>query len=77
MEEELIYEIVDCIVNNQDKIKELKHKLNHPEENEIYKKEMQYKNSLSSNIKKINKYENEKKLTIKCLKNLLINFILK
>ena len=61
MEEELIYEIVDCIVNNQDKIKELTHKLNHPEENEIYKKEMQYKNSLSSNIKKINKYENEKK----------------
>ena len=47
MEEELIYEIVDCIVNNQDKIKELTHKLNHPEENEIYKKEMQYKNSLS------------------------------
>ena len=77
MEEELIYEIVDCIVNNQDKIKELTHKLNHPEENEIYKKEMQYKNSLSSNIKKINKYENEKKINNKMFKEFTNKFYTK
>ena len=77
MEEELIYEIVDCIVNNQDKIKELTHKLNHPEENEIYKKEMQYKNSLSSNIKKINKYENEKKNSNKMFKEFTNKFYTK
>ena len=62
MEEELVYELVDCIVKNQDKIKELKHNIAIPEENEIYKKEKQYKNTLSSNIKKINRYENEKKI---------------
>ena len=77
MEEELIYEIVDCIVNNQDKIKELAYKLNHPEENEIYKKEMQYKNSLSSNIKKINKYENEKKINNKMFKEFTNKFYTK
>ena len=77
MEEELIYEIVDCIVNSQDKIKELTHKLNHPEENEIYKKEMQYKNSLSSNIKKINKYENEKKINNKMFKEFTNKFYTK
>ena len=77
MEEELIYEIVDCIVNNQDKIKELTHKLNHPEENEIYKKEMQYKNSLSSNMKKINKYENEKKINNKMFKEFTNKFYTK
>ena len=77
MEEELIYEIVDCIVNNQDKIKELTHKLNHPEENEIYKKEMQYKKSLSSNIKKINKYENEKKINNKMFKEFTNKFYTK
>ena len=77
MEEEIIYEIVDCIVNNQDKIKELTHKLNHPEENEIYKKEMQYKNSLSSNIKKINKYENEKKINNKMFKEFTNKFYTK
>ena len=77
MEVELIYEIVDCIVNSQDKIKELTHKLNHPEENEIYKKEMQYKNSLSSNIKKINKYENEKKISNKMFKEFTNKFYTK
>ena len=32
MEEELIYELVDCIINNQDKIKELIKKTNLPED---------------------------------------------
>jgi len=77
MEEELIYEIVDCIINNQDKIKELTHKIKHPEENEIYKKEMQYKNSLNSNIKRINKYENEIKINDKIFKEFANKFYAK
>ena len=74
MEEELIYEIVDCIVNNQDKIKELTHQIESPEENEIYKKEIQYKNSLSSNIKRINRYENDIKINDKKFKVYSNNF---
>ena len=77
MEEELIYEIVDCIINNQDKIKELTHKIKHPEENEIYKKEMQYKNSLNSNIKRINKYEDEIKINDKIFKEFTTKFYAK
>ena len=74
MEEELIYEIVDCIVNNQDKIKELTHQIESPEENEIFKKEIQYKNSLSSNIKRINRYENDIKINDKKFKAYSNNF---
>ena len=77
MEEELVYELVDCIVKNQDKIKELKHKIAIPEENEIYKKEIQYKNTLSSNIKKINRYENEKKINDKEFKEYTNKFYAK
>ncbi len=77
MEEELVYELVDCIVKNQDKIKELKHKISIPEENEIYKKEIQYKNNLSSNIKKINRYENEKKINDKEFKEYTNKFYAK
>ena len=77
MEEELVYELVDCIVKNQDKIKELKHKIAIPEENEIYKKEIQYKNNLSSNIKKINRYENEKKINDKEFKEYTNKFYTK
>ena len=77
MEEELVYELVDCIVKNQDKIKELKHKIAVPEENEIYKKEIQYKNTLSSNIKKINRYENEKKINDKEFKDYTNKFYTK
>ena len=77
MEEELVYELVDCIVKNQDKIKELKNKISIPEENEIYKKEIQYKNNLSSNIKKINKYENEKKINDKEFKEYTNKFYAK
>ena len=77
MEEELVYELVDCIVKNQDKIKELKHKIAIPEENEIYKKEIQYKNNLSSNIKKINRYENEKKINDKEFKEYTNKFYAK
>ena len=77
MEEELVYELVDCIVKNQDKIKELKHKIAIPEENEIYKKEIQYKNTLSSNIKKINRYENEKKINDKEFKEYTNKFYTK
>ena len=77
MEEELVYELVDCIVKNQDKIKELKNKISIPEENEIYKKEIQYKNTLSSNIKKINRYENEKKINDKEFKEYTNKFYTK
>ena len=77
MEEELVYELVDCIVKNQDKIKELKNKISIPEENEIYKKEIQYKNNLSSNIKKINKYENEEKINDKEFKEYTNKFYAK
>ena len=77
MEEELVYELVDCIVKNQDKIKELKNKISIPEENEIYKKEIQYKNNLSSNIKKINRYENEKKINDKEFKEYTNKFYAK
>ena len=68
MEEQLIYELVDCIVNNQDKIKELKHKIDSPEEDEIHKKKVQYKNSLNANIKRIDRYENERKINDKIFK---------
>ena len=77
MEEELVYELVDCIVKNQDKIKELKNKISIPEENEIHKKEIQYKNNLSSNIKKINRYENEKKINDKEFKEYTNKFYAK
>ena len=74
MEEELIYELVDCIVNNQDKINELTQNIESPEGNEIYKKEIHYKNNLNANIKKLNKYENEKKLNDKKFQEYTNNF---
>ena len=77
MEEELIYELVDCIINNQDKIKELNNKIQSPSENEIYKKEIQYKHLLSSNIRKIDKYKNEKKNNEKKFQDFANNFYIK
>ena len=77
MEEELIYELVDCIINNQDKIKELNNKIQSPLENEIYKKEIQYKNLLSSNIRKIDKYKNDKKNNEKKFQDFANNFYIK
>lgn len=77
MEEELIYELVDCIINNQDKIKELNNKIQSPFTNEIYQKEIQYKNLLSSNIKKIDKYKNEKKNNDKKFQEYANNFYIK
>ena len=77
MEEELIYELVDCIINNQDKIKELNNKIQSPFANEIYQKEIQYKNLLSSNIKKIDNIKMRKKITIRNFKNMQIIFISK
>ena len=77
MEESLIYELVDCIINNQDKIKELNNKIKSPLGNEIYQKEIQYKNSLSSNIKKIDKYKNEKKNNDKKFQDYANNFYIK
>ena len=74
MEEELIYELVGCIVNNQDKINELTRNIESPEGNDIYKKEIQYKNNLNANIKKLNKYENEKKLNDKKFQEYTNNF---
>ena len=77
MEEQLIYELVDCIINNQDKIKELNNKIQSPFTNEIYQKEIQYKNLLSSNIKKIDKYKNEKKNNDKKFQEYANNFYIK
>ena len=77
MEEQLIYELVDCIINNQDKIKELNNKIQSPFANEIYQKEIQYKNLLSSNIKKIDKYKNEKKNNDKKFQEYANNFYIK
>ena len=77
MEESLIYELVDCIINNQDKIKELNNKIKSPLGNEIYQKEIQYKTSLSSNIKKIDKYKNEKKNNDKKFQDYANNFYIK
>ena len=77
MEEELIYELVDCIINNQDKIKELNNKIQSPLSNEVYQKEIQYKNLLSSNIKKIDKYKKEKKNNDKKFQEYANNFYIK
>jgi hypothetical protein len=62
MEEEIIYEIVDSIVNNQDKIIELTQKIECPTEDEVYQKEISYKNNLNKNIKNIKKLEKQKKI---------------
>ena len=62
MEEEIIYEIVDTIINNQDKIAEIKQKIESPSEDEIFQKEMLYKKYLSKNIKFIHKLEKQKKI---------------
>ena len=62
MEEEIIYEIVDSIVNNQDKIIELTQKIEYPEGDEIFQKEILYKKYLSKNLKNINKLEKQKKI---------------
>ena len=62
MEEEIIYEIVDSIVNNQDKIIELTEKIKCPTEDEVYQKEILYKNNLIKNMKNIKKLEKQKKI---------------
>ena len=62
MEEEIIYEIVDSIVSNQDKIAELTQKIESPTEDEIFQKEMLYKKYLTKNIKYIHKLEKQKKI---------------
>ena len=68
MEEEIIYEIVDSIVSNQDKIEELTQKIESPSEDEIFQKEMLYKKYLTKNIKYIHKLEKQKKINEKNLK---------
>ena len=77
MEEELIYELVDSIIYNEDKIKLLTKKIESPEDNEIYKKEKHYKNALNSNIKKIDKYQNEQKINDKRFQEYINNFYIK
>ena len=62
MEEEIIYEIVDSIINNQDKISELIQKISSTAEDEIYQKESLYKKYLSKNLKNIQKLEQQKKI---------------
>ena len=57
MEEEIIYEIVDNIINNQDKIAELVLKMECPINDDVYQKEILYKDYLDKNMKKIKKYK--------------------
>jgi hypothetical protein len=49
-------------VNNQDKIIELTQKIECPTEDEVYQKEISYKNNLNKNIKNIKKLEKQKKI---------------
>ena len=62
MEEEIIYEIVDSIVNNQDKIIELTDKIKSPNEDEVFQRETLYKNDLAKNLKNIKKLEKQKSI---------------
>ena len=74
MEEEIIYEIVDSIINNQDKIIEITEKIENPTKDEIYQKEILYRKYLKKNIKCIEKLQNHRKINEKNLKKNKIDF---
>ena len=71
MEEEIIYEIVDNIINNQDKIAELVLKMECPINDDVYQKEILYKDYLDKNMKKIKKYKEQKKINEHNLNNFI------
>ena len=74
MEEELIYEIVDSIVNNQDKIMEISEKIENPAKDEIYQREILYRKHLLKNIRNIQKLQERKKINEKNLKKMKEDF---
>ena len=74
MEEELIYEIVDSIVNNQDKIMEISEKIENPTKDEIYQREILYRKHLMKNIRNIQKLQERKKINEKNLKKMKEDF---
>ena len=74
MEEELIYEIVDSIVNNQDKIMEISEKIENPTKDEIYQREILYRKHLLKNIRSIQKLQERKKINEKNLKKMKEDF---
>ena len=74
MEEELIYEIVDSIVNNQDKIMEISEKIENLTKDEIYQREILYRKHLLKNIRNIQKLQERKKINEKNLKKMKTDF---
>ena len=77
VEEELIYELVDNIIYNQDKIAELTKIIEFPTDNDVYKKEIFYRNLLKKNIRKIDIYEKEKEINEENFNNNISDFNLK
>ena len=74
MEEEIIYEIVDSIVNNQDKIMEISEKLENPAKDEIYQREILYRKNLIKNTRSIQKLQERKNINEKHLKKMSIDY---
>ena len=77
LEEEIIYELIDCIIRNQDKISELSMKIEFPSNDEVYQKEIFYRNKLNKNIQKISEHEKNKKINEKNLKKYITDYKLK
>lgn len=77
LEEEIIYELIDCIIKNQDKISELTMKIEFPSNDEVYQKEIFYRNKLNKNIQKINEFEKNKKINDKNLKKYITDYKIK
>lgn len=77
LEEEIIYELIDCIIKNQDKISELSLKIEFPSNDEVYQKEIYYRNKFNKNIQKINEQEKSKKINEKNLKKYITDYKIK
>ena len=77
LEEEIIYELIDCIIRNQDKISELSMKIEFPSNDDVYQKEVFYRNKLNKNIQKISEHEKNKKINEKNLKKYITDYKLK
>ena len=77
LEEEIIYELIDCIIKNQDKISELTLKIEFPSNDEVYQKEIYYRNKFNKNIEKINEQEKNKKINEKNLKKYITDYKIK
>ena len=77
LEEEIIYELIDCIIKNQDKISELTLKIEFPSNDEVYQKEKFYRNKFNKNIQKINEQEKNKKINEKNLKKNITDYKIK